>query len=86
MYILKFIKGDKYMDLSIIRDLRKKQGLSQKNLANILGVSPSYIQKIECNKKISSALNIELSLLLNDTNYNISPSINSNFIFLNNIS
>lgn len=75
------------MDLSIIKELRKKQGLSQRALANMLDVSPSYIQKIECNKKnpsistlrkISSALNIELSLLLNDTNEDKSSSFNSN--------
>lgn len=82
------------MDLSIIKDLRKKQGLSQKNLANLLDVSPSYIQKIECNKKnpsistlkkLSSALNIELSLLLDDTNNDTSSSFNSNIVLSNNI-
>ena len=74
------------MDLSIIKELRKKQGLSQKELANKLEVSPSYIQKIECNKKnpristlkkLSSALNIELSILLDDGNNEFSPSIST---------
>ena len=74
------------MDLSIIKELRKKQGLSQKELANKLEVSSSYIQKIECNKKnpsistlkkLSSALNIELSILLDDGNNEFSTSIST---------
>lgn len=67
------------MNLSKIKELRKEKGLSQKRLANMLEVSPSYIQKIESNKKnpsistlkkISDALNVEMSLLLNNDGNN----------------
>ena len=63
------------MNLSKIKELRKEKGLSQRKLADMLNVSPSYIQKIESNKKnpsistlkkISNALNIEVSVLLNN--------------------
>ena len=74
------------MDLSIIKDLRKKQGLSQKDLAEIIKVSPSYIHKIECNKKnpsiailtkISSALNVDPALLLNHAKKNTPSSLDN---------
>lgn len=67
------------MNLSKIKELRKEKGLSQKRLANMLEVSPSYIQKIESNKKnpsistlrkISSALNVDMSLLISNDNKN----------------
>lgn len=63
------------MNLSKIKELRKEKGLSQRKLADMLEVSPSYIQKIESNKKnpsistlekISKALDIQVSALLNN--------------------
>lgn len=74
------------MNLSIIKELRKNKGLSQKGLADLIDVSSAYIQQIECNKKnpsistlkkLSSALNIELSILLDDGNNEFSPSIST---------
>lgn len=63
------------MNLSIIKELRKNKGLSQKELAHLLNVSPAYIQQIEAGKKnpsvstlkrIASALEVELSVLLDN--------------------
>lgn len=60
------------MDLSIIKKLRKELNLSQQELGNKLGVSGSYIQQLETNKKnpsiktlskIAVALNIEPQML-----------------------
>lgn len=76
MYSSHLYRKDVYMNLSIIKELRKNKGLSQKGLADLINVSSAYIQQIECNKKnpsvstlqkIASALNVDLSLLLDNT-------------------
>lgn len=56
------------MDLSIIKELRKKKGLSQQDLGEKLGVSGAYIQQIENNKKNPSMKTLNRIAEALDTN------------------
>lgn len=77
---------------SKIRELRKKQGLTQDNLAEMLGVTKSAICRYEKNerdinlgtlKKIAKALNVPVCKIL-DIDNNISNEIYFNAIKENN--
>lgn len=65
-----------------ITQLREKKGISTNKLANLSGISQSYLREIELEKKnptiemisyICDALNISLVEFFNEANQNIEP-------------